>query len=107
MDRPFSGSLQTSAAGFDTLGETAHFMGGTQRFGYFASATAMKTNRFLDQVSLDNLQNGGNAQRAYHLRETGAVFRASYNRNYQTPPNENLLLSSSDGAASLVPPAVR
>ena len=33
---------------------------------------------------------------AYHLRETGTVLRASYNRNYQTPPNENLLLSNSD-----------
>ena len=36
---------------------------------------------------------------AYHLRETGTVFRASYNRTYQTPPNENLLLSSSEEAA--------
>jgi hypothetical protein len=44
---------------------------------------------------------------AYHLRETGTVFRASYNRNYQTPPNENLLLSNSDEAAGLVPPDVR
>jgi hypothetical protein len=36
---------------------------------------------------------------AYHLRETGTVFRASYNRTYQTPPNENLLLSNSAEAA--------
>jgi outer membrane receptor for Fe3+-dicitrate len=36
---------------------------------------------------------------AYHLRETGTVIRASYNRTYQTPPNENLLLSSSEEAA--------
>ncbi|MEZ5391710.1 MAG: TonB-dependent receptor [Bryobacterales bacterium] len=35
---------------------------------------------------------------AYHIEETGTVFRASYNRNYQTPPNENLLLSSSQAA---------
>ncbi len=44
---------------------------------------------------------------AYHLRETGTVLRASYNRNFQTPPNENLLLASSDQAAGLAPPEVR
>lgn len=44
---------------------------------------------------------------AYHLRETNTVFRASYNRLYQTPPNENLLLSSSPTAALLAPPLVR
>jgi len=38
---------------------------------------------------------------AFHLKETGTVFRASYNRNYQTPPNENLLLSSSGSAEPL------
>ncbi len=44
---------------------------------------------------------------SYHLRETGTVLRASYNRNFQTPPNENLLLANSDEAAQLAPPEVR
>jgi len=44
---------------------------------------------------------------AFHLRETGTVLRASYNRNYQTPPNENLLLANTDQAAALVLPDVR
>ena len=44
---------------------------------------------------------------AYHLKETGTVLRIAYNRLYQTPPNENLLLSSSDAAAALAPPIVR
>ena len=44
---------------------------------------------------------------AYHLEETGTVFRASYNRNFQTPPNENLLLSSSAEASRLAPESVR
>ena len=35
------------------------------------------------------------------------VVRASYNRNYQTPPNENLLLSSSEAASRLAPASVR
>ena len=44
---------------------------------------------------------------AYHLAATGTVLRASYNRNYQTPPNENLLLASSLESAMLAPPEVR
>jgi len=44
---------------------------------------------------------------AYHLEETNTVFRAAYNRLYQTPPNENLLLSSSEAAAALAPAIVR
>lgn len=43
---------------------------------------------------------------SYHLRDSGTVFRASYNRLYQTPPNENLLLSSSPAAAEIAPPAI-
>jgi hypothetical protein len=35
------------------------------------------------------------------------VARASYNRNFQTPPLENLLLSSSAAAAGLAPDSVR
>ncbi len=44
---------------------------------------------------------------ALNLKETGTVFRLSYNRNFQTPPNENLLLSSSAEAAKLAPESVR
>jgi len=44
---------------------------------------------------------------AFDLKETGTVLRASYNRNYQTPPNENLLLSDSKAASQLAPSAVR
>lgn len=44
---------------------------------------------------------------AYRVPGTAAVLRASYNRNYQTPPNENLLLSSSEAASRLAPAAVR
>lgn len=44
---------------------------------------------------------------AYHLASSGTVFRASYNRNFQTPPNENLLLANSVQSAYLAPPAVR
>jgi outer membrane receptor protein involved in Fe transport len=40
---------------------------------------------------------------AYYVKRTGTVFRAAYNRLSQTPPIENLLLSSSSAAAVLAP----
>jgi hypothetical protein len=44
---------------------------------------------------------------AWSIPSTGTALRASYNRNYQTPPNENLLLSSSAAAGRLAPQSVR
>jgi hypothetical protein len=44
---------------------------------------------------------------AWSVPATDTVLRASYNRNYQTPPNENLLLSSSAAAGRLAPQSVR
>jgi len=40
---------------------------------------------------------------AYYMEKTGTVLRASYNRMFQTPPIENLLLASSPQAAVFVP----
>ena len=44
---------------------------------------------------------------AWSVIDGQTVVRASYNRLLQTPPNENLLLSSSEAAARLAPPVVR
>lgn len=44
---------------------------------------------------------------SYSTAGGSAVLRASYNRNYQTPPNENLLLSNSEAASRLAPASVR
>lgn len=44
---------------------------------------------------------------AWSFPSTRTVLRGSYNRNYQTPPNENLLLSSSETASRLAPQRVR
>ena len=43
---------------------------------------------------------------AYYIPQTQTVLRASYNRFFQTPPAENLLLASSAEAAALSPLAV-
>ncbi len=44
---------------------------------------------------------------AYYLPATKTVFRASYDRMFITPEYENILLSSSAAAASIVPPALQ
>ncbi len=61
----FSGSTQVIAGGFDTLGSITQFSGGNERWGYFASFNALKSNRYLDQVSLQNVHNGGNSERSF------------------------------------------
>jgi outer membrane receptor protein involved in Fe transport len=43
---------------------------------------------------------------AYFIPQTKTTLRASYNRFFQTPPSENLLLASSAQAAALSPLAV-
>ena len=63
--RKFFGSAEVSGAQFDHLANVTQFGGQSGRFGYFTSFSAQKSNRFLDQVSLDNLHNGGNAERGF------------------------------------------
>jgi hypothetical protein len=64
-NRLFSGSTEMGVSSFDTYSSVTQFAGGTERFGYFTSWNLFKSNRFLDQVSLDNLHNGGNAERVF------------------------------------------
>ena len=63
--RSFSGNTQVIAGQFDTLGNITQVSGGTDKWGYFGSFNALKSNRYLDQVSLDNLHNGGNSERGF------------------------------------------
>jgi hypothetical protein len=64
-DRDFSGSTEVGASSFDTYSSVTQMAGGDDRFGYFAAVSLVKSNRFLDQVSLDNLHNAGNAERVF------------------------------------------
>lgn len=63
--RLFSGSTQATAGSFDTVGNLTQFSGGADKWGYFASFNTLKSHRYLDQVSIDNLHNGGNTERAF------------------------------------------
>ncbi|MEZ5287214.1 MAG: TonB-dependent receptor [Vicinamibacterales bacterium] len=64
-DRAMTGDATLSFAGFDTWTGSAMAGGQRGRVGYFASATASTTERFLDQVSRDNLHNAGGFGRAF------------------------------------------
>ena len=69
----------------------------------FALGVRHDTYRFL----VDGTQLQPRVGVAYLLPADLGVLRASYNRNYQTPPNENLLLSSSPAASELAPDSVK
>lgn len=63
--RPFAGSVMLNAASFDTLTHVTSISGETGKFGYSGTVNVMKSNRYLDSVSLDNLHNGGNSERGF------------------------------------------
>ncbi|HXE81616.1 MAG TPA: TonB-dependent receptor [Vicinamibacterales bacterium] len=65
LDRRLTGDTALRVGQFNTV-QSATQAGGQQgRFGYFGTMTAMRTDRFLDQVSLDNLHNRGHFGRAF------------------------------------------
>jgi hypothetical protein len=81
------------------------FVQDTLRLGPFTATAGLRYDNYQFLVNGDQWQ--PRLGLAWHVTATKTVFRASYNRTYQTPPNENLLLSSSEAAAVLVPAAVR
>lgn len=87
--RKFMGNTTLSAAQFDMLGQVTSIAGEAGKFGYSATVNTMKSNRYLDSVSLDNLHNGGNNQRSFFrldwmpterdvLRFNGMAGRSSF-----------------------------
>jgi hypothetical protein len=75
ISRRAAGDVMVSRAGFDTWHGAAQIGGGGQRSGYFGSITAMRTDRFLDQVSLDNLHNAGGFARGFLRYDVHATDR--------------------------------
>ncbi|MGE0393618.1 MAG: carboxypeptidase regulatory-like domain-containing protein [Vicinamibacterales bacterium] len=65
VGRPLAGDVTLSGAGFGTSQVAAQAGGGTASAGYFISGTAMRTSRFLDQISRDNLHNDGGFGRLF------------------------------------------
>jgi len=87
--RRFSGSTQAIAGEFDTFGNITQATGGADKWGYFVSFNALKSNRYLDQVTLENLHNGGNSERSFGRFD------------YQISPLDQLRVSFMAGRSSL------
>ena len=63
--RPFTGAVSIAGGGFRTGQGSVQIGGERGRIGYFGSVTTLRTNRFLDQVTIDNLHNAGRATRGF------------------------------------------
>ncbi len=63
--RPFSGAVSIAGGGFGTGQGSVQVGGERGRLGYFGSVTSLRTDRFLDQVTIDNLHNAGHATRGF------------------------------------------
>jgi outer membrane cobalamin receptor len=63
--RPFTGAVSVAAGGFGTGQGSVQLGGERGRLGYFGSVTMLRTSRFLDQVTIDNLHNAGQATRGF------------------------------------------
>ena len=57
--------MLSGAEPFDTAGTLLQAHGERRGFGFSTSANLMKTGRYLDQVSIDNLHNGGGSARVF------------------------------------------
>ena len=58
-------TLELGGAGYDTASTSAQAGGTAGKLGWVGAVSGVKSNRFLDTPSLDNLHNGGNAERAF------------------------------------------
>lgn len=59
------GSVTTTFGSFNTQEQTASSRWGSDRFGYFVSAVRSKSDRYLDPVNFENLNNSGTSQRFF------------------------------------------
>ncbi len=60
-----AGDITLGASPYSALETSASFKGGTDSFGYFATGSASRSDRFLDPVSFENLHNQGSSKRVF------------------------------------------
>lgn len=76
--RPLGGAVSVAAGGFHTAQASLQLGGERGRVGYFGSLTTLTTDRFLDQVSLDNLHNAGRFARGFGRIDVALDDRTSW-----------------------------
>src|SRR5688572_263486 len=64
-EHTLTGNATVAGGGFGTIHTSVQAGGQRRGIGYFGSMTSMRTSRFLDQVSLDNLHNAGSFTRGF------------------------------------------
>ena len=119
FNRPGSPKYNDALLPFDLTRGGSQFVFDDAQVGWQASAFAQTTVRFARlalnlgvrhdeyRFLVDGRQLQPRLGMSYAALGDTLVLRASYNRNYQTPPNENLLLSNSEAASRLAPASVR
>ena len=60
-----AGDVTFGASRFSALETSLSLKGGTDSFGYFATGSASRSDRFLDPVSFENLHNQGSSKRIF------------------------------------------
>lgn len=83
-DQKLYGSTALNAAGFNTYGQVTQLAGQKGRLGFSGLVNTMKSQRYLDSVSLDNLHNGGNSTRGFLRLDYQASDRDIFRLNFLT-----------------------
>lgn len=93
------GGQQFVFHGRKNIDEYAAYLQDAINLGNFTLSPGLRVDRYLGLVSYTGWQPrvGG----SYLVRPTDTVLRASYSREYESPYNENLILSSATGTGGL------
>ncbi len=92
------GSLFDFHAGHN-INQAAFYVADQITLGNFTINAGLRDDQYNGLVSKNGIQ--PRLGISYLLKSTGTVFRIAYSRTFETPFNENLLLSSSTGAGGL------
>lgn len=85
--------------GADAVTQAALYATDEIKFGDFTADLGLRFDEYNGLVDKNGIQ--PRAALSYHVHRLDTVLRAAYSRTFETPFNENLLLSSATGAGGL------
>ncbi len=95
------GNVSVSAGSFSARETTAQVRGGSNTLGYFASVADSKTDRFLDPVNFENLNNQGSSRRFYtrfdYLDSDRDIYKFSFSGGSSAFGIPNLASQEAEG----------